>query len=122
MQVSKQKMDIYKATARRRLKREQEQLSLSYSQKWALAKKAARLLKEEFGAQRVVAFGSITQKELFHLYSDLDIAVWGLDEKKYYHAVAPLLEIDPAQRLDLIRIEDARDSLRSVIDQEGFLL
>ena len=122
MQVSKQKMDIYKATARRRLKREQEQLSLSYSQKWALAKKAARLLKEEFGAQRVVAFGSITQKELFHLYSDLDIAVWGLDEKKYYHAVAKLLEIDPAQRLDLIRIEDARNSLRSVIDQEGFLL
>jgi len=27
MQVSKQKMDVYKATASRRLKREQEQLS-----------------------------------------------------------------------------------------------
>jgi predicted nucleotidyltransferase len=122
MQVSKQKMDVYKATASRRLKREQEQLALCYSQKWALAKRAARLLKEQFGAQRVVAFGSITQKELFHLCSDLDIAVWGLDEKKYYRAVAKLLEIDPAQRLDLIRIEDARDSLRSVINQEGILL
>ena len=122
MQVSKQKMDQYKATAKRRWKREQQQLSLIYSQKWALAKKAAELLKEQFGAQKVVAFGSITQKELFHLYSDMDIAVWGLDEKKYFRAVAKLLELDSSQRVDLVRIEDARGSLRSVIDQEGVVL
>ncbi len=38
------------------------------------------------------------------------------------NTIAPsqkLLEIDPAQRLDLIEKEDARDSLRSVIDYEG---
>jgi predicted nucleotidyltransferase len=122
MQVSKQKMDIYKATAKRRWKREQLQLSLSYSQKWVLAKKAAELLKEKFGAQRVVVFGSITQKELYHLHSDLDIAVWGLDEKKFHRAVAKLLELDPAQRVDLVRIENARASLRSVIEQEGVLI
>ncbi len=122
MQVSKQKMDIYKATAKRRWKREQQQLSLSYSQKWVLAKKAAKLLKEKFGVQRVVVFGSITQKELYHLHSDLDIAVWGLDEKKIHRAVAKLLELDPSQRVDLVRIEDVRDSLRSVIDQESVLI
>lgn len=122
MQVSKQKMDIYKATAKRRWKREQLELSLSYSQKWVLAKEAAKLLKEKFGAQRVVVFGSITQKELYHLNSDLDIAVWGLDEKFFHRAVAKLLELDPAQRIDLVRIENARDSLRSVIDQEGVLI
>lgn len=122
MQVSKQKMDIYKATAKRRWKREQLQLSLSYSQKWVLAKKAAELLKEKFGAQRVIVFGSITQKELYHLNSDLDIAVWGLDEKEFHRAVAKLLELDPAQRVDLVRIENARDSLQSVIEQEGVLI
>ena len=122
MQVSKQKMDKYKATAKRRWKQEQQQLSLIYSQKWALAKKAAELLKEQFGAQRVVAFGSIIKKDLFHLNSDMDIAVWGLDEKKYFRAVAKLLELDSSQRVDLVRIEDARGSLRSVIDQEGVVL
>ena len=122
MQVSKQKMDKYKATAKRRWKREQQQLSLIYSQKWALAKKAAELLKEQFGAQRVVAFGSIIQRDLFHVHSDMDIAVWGLDEKKYFRAVAKLLELDSSQRVDLVRFEDARGSLRSVIDQEGVVL
>ncbi len=122
MQVSKQKMDIYKATAERRWKREQQELSLSYSQKWVLAKKAAELLKRKFGARRVVVFGSMTQKELYHLHSDLDIAVWGLDEKKFHRAVAKLLELDLSQRIDLVRIEEARDSLRSVIEQEGILL
>ena len=119
MQVSKQKMEIYKATAEHRWKREQQQLSLSYSQKWVLAKKAAELLKDVFGAQRVVVFGSITQKELYHLHSDLDIAVWGLDENKIHRAIAKLLELDQTQQIDLVRIEDARDSLRSVIEQEG---
>ena len=122
MQISKQKMDIYKATANQRWEQEQHELSLSYSQKWALAKKAAELLKEKFGAQRVVVFGSITQKELYHLHSDLDLAVWGLDKKLFHRAVAKLLELDLSQRIDLVRIEDARDSLRSAIEQEGVLV
>jgi len=122
MKISKQKMDIYKATAEQRWKQEQHELSLSYSQKWVLAKKAAELLKEKFGAQRVVVFGSITQKELYHLHSDLDLAVWGMDEKLFHRAVAKLLELDLSQRVDLIRIEDSRDSLRSVIEQEGVLI
>lgn len=122
MKISKQKMDIYKATAEQRWKQEQHELSLSYSQKWALAKKAAELLKEKFGAQRVVVFGSITQKELYHMHSDLDLAVWDLDEKLFHRAVAKLLELDLSQRIDLVRIEEARDSLRSVIEQEGVLV
>jgi hypothetical protein len=64
----------------------------------------------------------LTLKDLYHLYSDLDIAVWGLDEKHYYRAVAKLLELDPAERVDLVRIEDAQDSLRDVIHQEGVFL
>jgi uncharacterized protein len=70
----------------------------------------------------VAVFGSITQKELYHLHSDLDIAVWGMDEKKFHRAVAKLLELEPSQRVDLVRIEDAGDSLQLVIDQEGILI
>ena len=122
MQIPKLKMDIYKATAKQRWKQEQHELSLSYSQKWALAKKAAELLKEKFGAQRVVVFGPITKKELYHLHSDLDLAVWGLDKKLFHRAVAKLLELDLSQRIDLVRLEDARDSLRSAIEQECVLV
>ena len=122
MQLSKEKLDKYKASAAHRRKLEQEQLSQSYRQRWLLAKKAAQLLKAQFGVHKVMAFGSITQMDLYHSRSDLDIAVWGLDEKLYYRAVARLLELDPAERVDLVRIEDARDSLRDVILQEGIIL
>ena len=44
----------------------------------------------------------LTLKYLYPLYSDLDIAVWGLDEKHYYRAVAKLLELDPAERVELV--------------------
>ena len=63
------------------------------------------MLKQQFGVQKVMAFGSITQKNLYHLHSDLDLAVWGLDEKHYYRAVAKLLELDPDERVDLVRID-----------------
>jgi len=122
MQVSKQKMALYKAAAERRWQQEQQKLSLSYRQKWQLAEKAAEILKKEFGAQQVAVFGSITQKVLYHFRSDLDIAVWGLDEAKFHRAVAKLLELEPSQRIDLVRIEDVRDSLRFVIEQEGVLI
>ena len=56
------------------------------------------------------------------MHSDLDLAVWGLDEKLFHLAVAKLLELDRSQRIDLVRIEDARDSLRSAIEQEGVLV
>lgn len=122
MQVSKQKMAVYKATADRRWQQEQQKLSSSFRHKWLIAEKAAEMLKKEFGVQQVAVFGSITQKALYHLRSDLDIAVWGLDEKKIHRAVAKLLQLEPSHRIDLVRIEDARDSLRSVIDQEGVLI
>ena len=122
MQVSKQKMAVYKATADRRWQQEQQKLSSSFRHKWLIAEKAAEMLKKEFGVQQVAVFGSITQKALYHLRSDLDIAVWGLDEKKFHRAVAKLLQLEPSHRIDLVRIEDARDSLRSVIDQEGVLI
>ena len=122
MHVSPKKMELFKATAKHRWEREQEQLASSFGQKWSLAKKAADMLKEKFGVHQVIVFGSITQKELYHLHSDLDLAVRGLDEKNYFRAVAKLLELDPLNKMDLVRIEDASDSLRSVIEKEGVLL
>jgi hypothetical protein len=46
----------------------------------------------------------------------------GVDQKHCYHAVAKPLELDPADRVDLVRIEDTQDSLRDAIHQDGVLL
>lgn len=86
---------------------------------WRLARKAAKLLKTEFGVTKVVVFGSLLHPALFHSKSDVDLAVWGMDDKKYYRAVSLLLDITPAISVDLICVEDARPSLREVIEKEG---
>ncbi|HEY66354.1 MAG TPA: nucleotidyltransferase domain-containing protein, partial [Caldilineae bacterium] len=45
----------------------------------AIARKAAEMLREEFGAIRVVLFGSLARGGPFDMHSDVDLAAWGLD-------------------------------------------
>lgn len=110
---------IYRATARRRQADEQEALALRQERAWAVARQAAVLLRERFGAGRVAVFGSLVHPELFHARSDIDLAVWGLDERQIYRAVAALLALDPAIDVDLVRAEEAAPALGDTIAREG---
>jgi predicted nucleotidyltransferase len=76
-------------------------------------------LRKRFGVRRVVLFGSFARGEI-HERSDLDLAVEGLSERDYYRAVAACLSASVP--VDLIRIEDATEALRSRIDEEGKVL
>jgi len=86
---------------------------------WRVARKAAKLLKAEFGAEKVAVFGSLVHPTLFHARSDVDLAVWGLVGREYYRAVSVLLDLDPAISVDLIAFEDARSTVQEVILKEG---
>jgi predicted nucleotidyltransferase len=85
-----------------------------------MAHKAADMLKAEFGAQRVVLFGSVLYPELFHARSDIDLAAWGVQH--YFTAVAHLLDLDPDFSFDLIPAEDARPGILELIEKEGLEL
>ena len=89
---------------------------------WEVAREAAVLLQTEFGVERVVAFGSLVDKLLFHVRSDVDLAVWGLPEKVYYRAVGRLQALDTAVAVDLIRIEETPATLQAVIKRDGVAL
>ncbi len=86
---------------------------------WRVARKAAKILKAEFGAEKVTVFGSLMHPVLFHSRSDVDLAVWGLVGRAYYRAISVLLDIDPSISIDLIAFEEARPSVREVILKEG---
>ncbi len=115
-------MAVYRETARRRQAMKQQVLAERRQRAWDLARQAAALLKEELGATQVRLFGSLVHGALFHARSDVDLAVWGLDEKIYYQAVSRLLDLDPAIEVDLIRVEDATLSLQNLIEREGVSL
>ncbi|HLA07816.1 MAG TPA: nucleotidyltransferase domain-containing protein [Anaerolineales bacterium] len=86
---------------------------------WRVARIAAKILKTEFGVEKVVVFGSLVHPILFHERSDVDLAVWGLSGREYYRAVSVLLDIEPSISIDLIAYEDARPPLQDVIVKDG---
>lgn len=119
MRASPDTMETYRATARRRAAERHEQLVLRHQRAWAIARQAADLLYREYGVDRVAVFGSLVRSELFHARSDIDLAVWGLDEKQHYRAVARLLALDPAFEIDLVMTEEIPPSLLATIEKEG---
>lgn len=121
-EVTPGEMAVYRATARRRWEQKERESALRRERAWQVARQAARLLKDQFGASQVVVFGSLTRKGFFHPRSDVDLAVWGLDERMYYRAVSRLLSLDPEISVDLVEAERARPALRAAIEREGVLL
>ena len=87
-----------------------------------LARRAADQLSAGFGARRVAVFGSVLKPTLFHERSDVDLAVWGLDEHLYLRALAALLDLEPDIEVDLVEFEQARPELQRVIERDGMPL
>jgi predicted nucleotidyltransferase len=120
--VTPEQMAVYRASARRRIRRRQQEMAQQRERAWDVARTAAGLLKEKYGAQRVMLFGSLARNDSFHLRSDVDLVVWGLDEKLYYRVVSRLLDLDPTIKVDLIMAEEAPPALLKALEREGVLL
>lgn len=121
-QIAPEKMALYRASAQQRMQAQRQLLDERFEHAWEVAKEAAVLLQTEFGADQVVAFGSLVDKSLFHIRSDIDLAVWGLPGQVYYRAVGRLQGLATAVAIDLVCIEDASATLQAVIKQDGVIL
>ena len=89
---------------------------------WALARQAAELLKTQFGATRVVVFGSLNRPEIFNEYSDVDIAAWGLSGKDWLRAIGAVQDLSDDIPLNLVDMNIVRPQLAIVIEREGVAL
>ncbi|HCE67640.1 MAG TPA: nucleotidyltransferase domain-containing protein [Geobacter sp.] len=81
----------------------------------------AKELKERFHASKVMLFGSVTSAD-FNLWSDIDLAVWGISDSDYYKAVAYTSGFSSVFKVDLIGAEDCSQSLLQHITQNGIEL
>lgn len=120
--IPPEKMEAYRQAVRLRDLARQEQLQQRHQQAWQIAEKGAHLLKEQYGAEKVAAFGSLVHPDLFFERSDIDLAVWGIPENVYLRALANLMDLTTEFAIDLVRVEEARLSIKAAIDQEGVLL
>jgi len=83
----------------------------------ALIPEAARMVRDRFGAKRVWVFGSLATGEV-HEASDVDLAVERMVAAVYFEALSSLMQHFPCD-VDLVRLEEAPDSLRDRVREQG---
>ncbi|MBV9385121.1 MAG: hypothetical protein JOZ78_01700 [Chroococcidiopsidaceae cyanobacterium CP_BM_ER_R8_30] len=81
-----------------------------------VARKCARILKKEFGATKVVLFGSMLNPEQMWWGSDIDLAVWGLPEQDFFKA-GGAIEHGHDFSIDLVEVQHARPHILQAIEQ-----
>ena len=84
-----------------------------------VAKEAATLLREKFGAQKIVFFGSLTNEDAFSAWSDIDLAAWGIPPDKFFSAVAAISGLSLLFKIDLVEPDNCREAIKEAIYREG---
>jgi len=121
LKLAPQEWRIYDPAKAIKHRTESERVELSERRQEAIkqARRIANQLRREFGAQKVVLFGSLTRRGEFTRWSDIDLAVWGIPAERFYAAVAAATGQSTRFRIDLVDAEDCRPALRSAIEKEG---
>lgn len=122
LNISPEKMAEYRAGARQREAARQKQLDARFAHAWETARQGAALLKAQFQAEKVVVFGSLLDRKLFHQRSDIDLAAWGIPQEKYLRALGCLLDMTTEFSIDLVRVEEAPERLRLRIENDREIL
>lgn len=116
--------DAQRATVRRRNAEDAAARAAKRERAWAAAGACAALLRERFGAERVVVFGSLVAEEgrWFGVRSDIDLAAWGIRDADYFAAVGELQSVDGEFEVDLVAMERCPAHLREPIEANGVTL
>lgn len=83
----------------------------------AAAPRLAGVLRREYGVARVTLFGSLAWGRADE-HADIDLFVEGLAAERYFEALGALLSEAPGP-VDLVRAEDAPETLRRRVAAEG---
>jgi len=120
MSWTAEEMQTYRRTAMQRQQTELQQVAQRRAHAWELARLAAAKLKAEFGVEQVMAFGSLTQADRFTQWSDIDLAVWGLNDQNWLRASAAAQVGDV--EVNLVDVATCKPEVLATIECEGVVL
>jgi len=86
---------------------------------WQSARTASHILRERFGASRVVVFGSLSRPSDFTQWSDIDLAAYGIPPERFYRAVADVTGFSREFEIDLTDVETCPPGLLKAVEKEG---
>ena len=113
---------VYQAAAKRKWQEGQAERIQRQKRAWELARLAAVLLKEQFKETKVMVFGSLVRDDCFTLWSDLDIAAWGISPDETLRAMEAIRDLDEIIEVNLVDVETCTPTLLANIEQEGIPL
>ncbi len=78
------------------------------------------VLREQFGATRVVVFGSLADKDRYTRWSDIDLAAWGIPPERFYEAIDTLNDLSKDIKVDLVDPQRCSSTLlKNNIEEKG---
>ena len=104
---------------RRRREKNAVEIAKLRRRAYTAARKAAKLLREEFGAKEVILYGSLARRVGFTRWSDIDLASRGIPSGKFYAAMDTVLYLNPEFKIDLVEIETCTPAMLKSIENEG---
>jgi uncharacterized protein len=119
MHIPADELERYRRTARARWQAEQRNRETRRAQAWELARRAAALLREQYGVQRVAVFGSLTHPGRFTERSDVDLAAWGLTSANWLKAAAAARDLSSQVDINLVDVANCSPELLKAIERDG---
>ncbi|MGC1374960.1 MAG: nucleotidyltransferase domain-containing protein [Anaerolineales bacterium] len=119
MNISPDQLEQYRQTARERQNARVSAAQARMDKAWTLARQAAKLLREQYQAQRVVVFGSLLHETRFTQWSDVDIAAWGIPFDQTFRAIGAVMDLDSSVAVNLVDVDTCVLSLLEAIEREA---
>lgn len=122
MTISEAQFDLYLRGSRQRDVQRTKRLSRRQERARQVANSAASVLKTDFGAKKVILYGSLAHGAWFREYSDVDLAVVGLPAKLFWRAWVTIDRLSTDIEINIIDLVDAKPSLMHEIELTGIEL
>jgi predicted nucleotidyltransferase len=120
--IPPEKLSAYRRHASEREAQRQLALTERKSRALAAARHAATILKEQYGARRVVLYGSLAHGAWWREHSDIDLAAEGIAAEKFWRAWGAVERLAPGIEVNLAALEDMKPGVRRSIELEGIEL
>ncbi len=124
LELKREGWDAYVREAREHL-RKRPRPQIDEAKRAALlerVKRAAAMLKEEFGATSVILVGSLAHGAWFTPESDVDLVVVGIRPEDFWRAWRLVEEIIGDREVDLVDADTLSDTFRDKVEREGIPL
>lgn len=103
-------------------KRQLEKIASIRSDAMEKAKKIAAMLKESYGAKKVILFGSLVKSRYLHERTDIDLFVEGIKPEDFLRAGADAWAIARPFDVDIIPAERAEKAIIETAIKDGIEL